>query len=219
MAPDGRSILNSNRPSNPFIPTTESDWRESRKVFATNRAHASPTAREGLHKLPSPFDTSQPPQSTVDCGKRELQAPAKERSSPNSNQTSTPSMLSSTARKPAPSIPKKPASLTGSSGQQAGNESEGKVSRKDPAVSLSLPAVQRNMTPSVPGTELPLRTVSVKAKATHNNQHHQQSPSWIGGPPLPPRRPEDTARNAHDLMDDDDETASSIPTLQPMRRT
>lgn len=123
-------------------------------------------------------------------------------------------MPSSVARKPAPPIPKKPTLLTKSSDRQASNES--KILGKDEAKSSRLPAGQERAATRDSRVDLPPRTTGAEAMASQSDEHHQQSPSNVA---LPPRRSRAAARNPSGLMDEDDEGASSIPSLQPIRRT
>lgn len=151
-------------------------------------------------RLPPPFDSS--PILASRPARDPRGAPANVPRSRTSSQASTTSMASSSVvRKPAPPIPRKPPLLTKFSGRQGSFESKGV--REERAIPPSMaPRIQSN----IPHVEVKLSTSA------------QQPPSEFDGPPLPPRRIGAGARSPSELMDEDDEGASSIPSLQPTRR-
>ena len=144
---------------------------------------------------------------------------------PKSRASSTASAASSTSgttRKQAPPVPKKPMLLSKPSGPKDPNASNG-----------------TNNAPSHGGTlaghekaavlPAPLRTDAGIARAFRSSQRTSASPpSATGrqhdgsldddGPPLPPRRATGNSSYSRGLMDEDDEGARAIPSLQPQRR-
>lgn len=53
---------------------------------------------------------------------------------------------------------------------------------------------------------------------TKQQEAYGQQPVESGGPPLPPRSTGARISVSNELMDDENEGASAIPSLQPMRR-
>ncbi|KAL6716301.1 Inositol-1,4,5-trisphosphate 5-phosphatase 1 [Lecanora helva] len=165
--PEGESILNRKRPSNPFTSTAEPDWtmRPTRtKSTRTPPRAATSKIASGNESYPSragPFT-------------RSIQIAADEYIARNKDVSSSMPKSSSSARKPAPPVPRKPPSLTSSGDQQA-------LDNPKPAISIA-------------------RSLNSEIL-----------------PRLPPRPTEADAGNPTTLLDEDDDGARSLPTLQPTR--
>jgi len=231
--PDQTSILNKQRPSNPFTPTEEPDWvvvgdapsRMTSTSRTTSQHRLDYPASTGSRTLPPPFTPGQLHSSKDTRDPMRVQAPYQEPRSRASSQVSTKSTTSSMARKPAPPIPKKPALLTRPSDlgisldvkANAGERSS--ISRPPPAarnistngVDPEYPLPPQRMTGAVPtgasGVQQPPRMAS-----------SMQQPSESDGRLLPPRRTGTGVSSPKGLMDEDNEGASAIPSLQPTRR-
>ena len=114
-APGESSVLNEKRPSNPFTPTTEPDWKtKSTPVRAKSR---TTTLRDPQSAQPR-FNGTQALSSKADQDTKEQEAAAKAPILRTPSVVSTLSTTSSVTRKPAPPVPRKPPLLTRPSDQQ-----------------------------------------------------------------------------------------------------
>lgn len=206
--PSERYHLNTQRPSNPFAPSLEPDWKESPRAPPTHPGstmNADPrnlSALGGRQSYPLEADSN-----------TKLGLSSNHALSPRTHdQPGTISGSKSVARKPAPPVPKKPTLLTKHGGQQATNES------------------------NIPGEEIPESSVSRAERrarigvtkvgdlagepmTSESSQGHQQSMTEVDNLPLPTRRRVTATSKPGGLMDDDDDRAIGIPPLQPVRKT
>ena len=199
-------MLNNDRPPNPFIPTNETDWKASNTIPEGSHVLTHEIWDENSSTLSPSSDESQP--RRLDTDRRSLRKEIALRGpiSRNPSQSLVPSISSIAAHKAAPPIPNKPAVLRdrhqGSGNNERGNHassrplSGGQTVFNDGANTGFPPPPQRN---NYQGTS--------RQRATDS-----------GGPPLPPRRNSAVVSASKGLMDDDNEGASAIPSLQPMRR-
>lgn len=195
-------MLNEDKPQNPFIPTNEPDWKVSKtspggshaltygKFEDQNSHRHSPTSEENQAlQLDTYRNTLKP--GVV------LRGP----NSRSSSQSSVGLMSSSVARKPAPPIPKKPALLSNRQLSQGSRKNE-----KGRFVSSRSPSGDQT-------------TIGDGVKATSQpSPLYGRQAAESDGPLLPPRSTGAIVSVPSALMDDDNEGASSIPSLQPMRR-
>lgn len=230
-ATDERLTLNKQTPSNPFTPTEEPDWvvagnSPPRKVstsLTTTQQRLDGPSDTSSRMLPPAFDETRrhPPRSHRVPTR--VQAPATEPRSRAASQTS--SADSSIARKPAPPIPKKPALLTRPSDSGVSLQNKAAAVEKT-AMSRSPPAGPKspsnNPNPRSPPPQR--RMTGSMAIGAYGIQQRPSIPSStqqsgkFDGPPLPPRRDDTGMVSPNGLMDEDNEGASAIPSLQPTRR-
>lgn len=208
-APDERSVLNEDRPQNPFIPTDEPDWKVGKttpggshalthdKVKDQNSHRHSPTSDESQALQLDTYRNTLKPEVV-------LQGP----NSRSSSQSSVVLMSSSTTRKAAPPIPKKPALLSNRQhSQESGKKEQGN------SVSSRPPSGDPNkFGDGVKGTSSP-PPLQIQQPKVYRRQAAKSD-----GPLLPPRSTGARVSIPNALMDDDNEGASTIPSLQPMRR-
>ncbi|KAL8820753.1 MAG: hypothetical protein Q9191_007453 [Dirinaria sp. TL-2023a] len=240
--PNNRSVLNTQRPSNPFAPSPEPDWvTVSRPSSSLDKGEQSrnntrkPSSISTSRKLPPPYNPVHSPPSHIQPPVGASQAVTKTAES-NTKSLSRSSTASSTAsttinRKPAPPVPNKPALLSAPSTQQ-----------KTPP----LPAPRQTHNPLSSTTSSSDRKLAEVAEATQNfpppprratgpsfidtqqqrSLHHAKAPPKENdGPSLPPRqRKEDSMKksmNSSGLMDREDDDgggAMGIPSLRPQNR-
>ncbi|KAG7007150.1 inositol-1,4,5-trisphosphate 5-phosphatase 1 [Physcia stellaris] len=209
--PNARSMLNPQRPSNPFTPSPEPDWvtvSPPSSYQGPGAAQMDGARKVSTRQASSKFPTSSPTQtSSVSRAASKGAPPAKARQDPSSqSQAPTAPSTSSVSRKPAPPVPKKPALLSTPSEQAVDTTRSSAAPSQPPSapkprptaeITTVFPPPPRRATGS-PSTASPLR---------------QASSRDANGP----RR---TSRKAPDLMDDDgdDGGAKMIPALQPQRR-
>ncbi|KAL9131869.1 MAG: hypothetical protein Q9217_000315 [Psora testacea] len=204
-APSHKSSLNNRLPNNPFTATSESDWVVVSKATSTSRsidgdisgkARVTPVAC----RPPPPSETQKPlpiPEVSI------------QRSPPLSSALNV-------SRKSAPPVPKKPSLL--SSSQNADYKA---ILRLGPSISAERPKTGVAVTvPPASRRAIALQTAPPTAQT-------RRKPSDIDGkisiqateeerPPLSLRTDVD-AQAISELMDDDNEVASTIPSLQPQR--
>ena len=187
--PDDRSTLNTRRLHNPFSPTNEPDW-----VIVPKAPRRLP--------LPDPASSNADPRSAVvgSNGREQafiLPSPASSMSR-QSSQGSIKSAASAVSRKPPPPIPRKPTILSRPVEQSFDNAAQASGDRSPHATRLKDPMNTRSSADRVASPTMPQRS------------------QGTDGPPLPPRKM--AGRPAPiELMDDDIESASNIPSLQPQR--
>ena len=202
-------MLNVDRPQNPFNRTDEPDWKASKTTPGGSHTvkHDKPKYWNS-HRLPQTSDGSQSLPLDTNRHSQRREVALRGSSSRSSSQSSVVSMSSNVARKAAPPIPKKPALL---SNRQHGQESSGEEQGK---WSSSRPLSGGQMTPGGGGkTSLP-----PSLQRTEQQEAYGQQPVKSGGPPLPPRSTGARISVSNEIMDDENEGASVIPSLQPMRR-
>ena len=200
---DGRSALNTKRPQNPFIPTDEPDWKwsEARRspiVRYDNRKDwesysISPTS--GWNE-PLPVGTSfDLPGDNVTL---------REDNSKCSSQSPVVSMSSNVARKMAPPVPKKPALLSNSQRSQEKKINNQESTSRPPPGGQTIfdDGAKKGLPPS------PLRRSKQQGTRETGFDESYPSPRSIGA----------IVSVSNGLMDEEIEGASTIPSLQPMRR-
>ena len=198
-------MLNVDRPPNPFVRTNETDWKASKTIPEGSHVPTHEVRHENSYTLSPSFDESQPLQ--LDTDRRSLRREIALRGpiSRSSSQSLVASISSNAAHKAAPPIPNKPAVL------RDRHQGSGNNERRNHASSRPLLGGQ---TVSIDGanTDLP--------PPPQRNNYQEASRQYAtdsGGPPLPPRSNSAVVSAPKGLMDDDNEGASAIPSLQPMR--
>lgn len=170
--------------------------------------------------LPPPFDESQIHSLRPHHDPVRVQTPASEQQSRAASQASTRSTESSIARKPPPPIPKKPTLLTRPS--NSGSISQNKATTAEKISMSRSPPTINNASPrlSVSPRQMtgPVSTGAYSVQQRPGIASPAQGPGQVDGPPLPPRRTGTGVASPNGLMDEDNEGASAIPSLQPSRR-
>ena len=199
-------MLNVDRPPNPFIPTNETDWKASKTIPEGSHVLTHEVRDENSYKIPPSSDERQPQRLETDRRSLRKEIALRGPSSRSSSPSLVASMSSNSAHKAAPPIPNKPAVLRdrhqGSGSNERGNHASsrpllgGQTVFNDGANTDFPPPPQRN---------------------NHQETSRQRATDY-GGPPLPPRSNSAVVPTSKGLMDDDNEGASAIPSLQPMRR-
>ena len=200
-------MLNAERPQNPFTPTKEPDWEVSKPTARRSLAPRGDKLKyENSHRPLPPSNRIQPlPLDTnLDLMRKEV-AP-RGGDSKRSSQSSVVSMSSNVTRKAAPPIPKKPALLSNRQHSQ-----ESKVNEQGKSTSES-PLGGQNAFDNSAETSFP-----PPPPQNRQQQVYARRTTEPDGPPLPPRNTGAVVPVSHGLMDDDNESASGIPSLQPMR--
>ena len=199
-------MLNVDRPPNPFIPTDETDWKASKTIPEGSHVLTHELRDEIFYTLSPSSDESQPARLDTDRGSLRKEIALRGPSSRSSSQSLVASISSNAAHKAAPPIPNKPAVLRdrhqGSGNNERGNHASsrpllgGQTVFNDGANTDFPPPQQRN----------------------NHRETSRQHATDSSGPPLPPRSNSAVISASKGLMDDDNEGASAIPSLQPMRR-
>lgn len=204
-APDEKFVLNVDRPQNPFIPTGEPDWKSSKTTPGANHALRYDKPKERIsHTLSKTSDGSQNMPLEINPKSLRKEVALRGRNSSDSSQSSVMSMSSNVARKAAPPIPKKPALLSNRHhSQERSNNEQGKSKTSKPPLG------------GQPTFGDDTKTTFPPPKQQHI---HGRQATEFDGPPLPPRSTGAIISAPSGLMDDDNEGASAIPSLQPMRR-
>ena len=199
-------MLNVDRPSNPFVRTNETDWKARKSIPEGTHVPTHEFGDETSYPLSPSSDEGQPLQ--LDTDRRSLRKEIAPRgpNSRSSSQLLVASISSNATHKAAPPIPNKPAVLRdrhqGSGNNERGNHassrplSGGQTVFNDRANTHFPPPPPRN----------------------NYQETSRQHATDSGGPPLPPRSNSAVISASKGLMDDDNEGASAIPSLQPMRR-
>lgn len=200
---------NVDRPQNPFIPTNEPDWKASKTKPGGSHTLKHDKFKDGnSHRLLRTSDGSQrlPPDIDRDPSRREvaLRGP----NSRTSSQSSVMSLSSNVARKGPPPIPKKPALL---SNPQHSQESRNNI--QEMSTSSKPPSEERATFNNVAQTSFP-----PPPRRTRQQHIYGQQATESSGPPFPPRTTRAIVSTPNGLMDDDNDGATAIPSLQPMRR-
>ena len=200
-------MLNVERPQNPFNPTKEPDWKASKPTAGRSLALRRDKLKNGnTHRTLPPSNRIQPlPLSTNLDLMREEVAP-RGGDSKRSSQSSVVSMSSNVARKAAPPIPKKAALLSNRQHIQ-----ESKVNEQGKSTS-EFPLGRQNAFDNSAETSFPPPPLRNRQQEVYGRRTTESD-----RPPLPPRSTGAVVPVSHGLMDDDNEGASAIPSLQPMR--
>lgn len=208
-APDERFVLNEDRPQNPFLPTYEPDWKVGKTKPGGSHAFTYDKSKDqnSQRHLPT-SDESQALQLETYPNTLKPEVVLRGPNSRSSSQSSVVLMSSGMTRKAAPPIPKKPALLSNRQhSQESGKKEQGNsMSSRPPSGDPTGfgDDVKRTSLPS------PLR---IKQPEVYRRQVAKSD-----GPLLPPRSTNAIVSVPNALMDDDNEGASTIPSLQPMRR-
>ena len=179
-------------------------------------SHRTDSASGNVHKSSPPFESNQPLPSKYARDSIRVQAPTNEPMPRASSRTST---VPASPRKAVPPVPKKPASLSESNGQRVSQDSSNFAT--DRTVSATRPSVLRrapsnNPKAGFPPPPPPQRITKIPSRPSQQNQ---QLSAPANGPPLPTRRTNTAVQSTNGLMDDDNDGASSIPSLKPTRRS
>lgn len=208
-APDETSVLNVHRPQNPFTLTDEPDWKASKTTPGGSHAlKYNELKHPNSHRLSPIPDGSQPLPLDTDPDPLREEVALRGPNSRSSSQSSLVLMSSNVAHKAAPPIPKKPALL---SNRQHSQESRNNGQRK--STSSRPPAGALTAFGGGAKTTFPPPPQRTKPQGIYGQQAAESD-----GPPLPPRSTGAIVSVRNGLMDDDNEGASAIPSLQPMRR-
>lgn len=195
-------MLNVDRSHNPFTPTNELDWKAIETTPGGSHTLKYDKIKDrNSHRLsPTPHGSQPWPLDTNRHSLREEVAPR----GPNwrsSSQSSVVLISSNIARKAAPPIPKKPTLLSNReySQESRNHEQEKPTSSRSPS---------GGQTTFVDGTK-----TSFSSPPLYGQQATESD-----GPALPPRSVGAIVSVPNGLLDDDNEGASAIPSLQPIRR-
>ena len=205
MAPDKKSVLNIDRPRNPFIPTDEPDWEATRAT-----ARRSPALNYVYHKDRNSYDVSpvsdrnDPLQPENSSGLLREEVEFREAESRRSSQSPAMSKSANVIRKTAPPIPKKPALLS-----NPHNSREGKVDDQGKSTSISLTGGQKVFDEEAKGSFPP---------SPGRNRQQKRDGRRNDGPPPSPSDIGTVVSVSSALMDDEIEGANTIPSLQPVSR-
>lgn len=202
-------MLNVDRPQNPFTTTNELDWRASKMTPGGSNALRYDKLKDQNSYMPSPISNgSQLLPLDTDRHSLKEEVALRGPNSRSSSQSSVMSMSSNVARKAAPPIPKKPALLSDRQHSQESRENEdGKSTSPGP--------LSGGQTTFGDGAKT---SFSPPRQWTKHQDIFRQQATESDGPPLPPRSSGAIVAAPNGLMDDDNEGASAIPSLQPMRR-
>lgn len=197
-------MLNAERPQNPFNPTKEPDWKASKPTARRSLAPRRDKLIDGNTYRPlPPSNRIQPlPLSTNLDLMREEVAPR----GGDSKRSSQSSVVSNVARKAAPPIPKKAALLSNRQHIQ-----ESMVNEQGKSTS-GFPLGRQNAFDNSAETSFPPPPPRNRQQQVYGRRTIEPD-----GPPLPPRSTGAVVPVSHGLMDDDNEGASAIPSLQPIR--
>ncbi|KAL8731734.1 MAG: hypothetical protein Q9166_003181 [cf. Caloplaca sp. 2 TL-2023] len=222
--PRNEMILNPLRPSNPFAAANEPDWIMVARPLKIERSERrtstppTPPSRRGTRRVPSPSAIQPGVLRTVsasDIDNDALTLPSPSRSSTASN----------VRRKPAPPIPKKPPLLSTSKSVGTGNYlRNGAIDTNiypynnhiDTSVAPPPPRRTGSGTPK-PVDELPVSTSKPSSSVRQNNRWQQPSPAIDPRSLLFLSSNRDERTSGGNLLDEDDEGAGAIPSLQPLR--
>lgn len=163
-----------------------------------------------------------PSSNTEYINSRGLTSQQSERGITASPASSVPS--SKALRGKAPPIPQKPAVLTG---QHEQNMKSSIGLRQDliPPVSSEFHGARETPLPfsstrPLPDSKKTLQSPQLLPRRSSQREKNKKQPDLAqsDGPPLPPRRSTVQARSSRSLLDEDDNGARAIPSLQPVRR-
>ena len=230
--------INSERPSNPFVPSEKPDWiitanetpprilRQSDVIGSTHNDHLVRISR----KLPPPFDANRQLPSNL----RHLQDG--DRSADRPSPPRTPSLASTTStfgqtRKAAPPVPRKPAVLMSSNDQKEPYKPTRAHQDADSRQSPSSSSVSRNASlRSATNVDLPPpprrhpRSLQKSPNAPVRYIHQSEGKGRpvnnsvaLTDRPALPSRPEASRTSNSGLLDEDIDVAQNIPSLEPLK--
>lgn len=199
---------NEDRPKNPFNPANVSDRKVNERTQGGSHAltHDNFRDKNSHEDLPA-SDESQALQFDTHRNTLKPKVVLRGPSSRTSSQSSVGLTSSSVARKPAPPIPKKPALLSNrQTSQEIRKNEQGRfISSRSPS------GDQTMFNDGVEATSMP-------PSLRKQQEVYRRQAAVSDGPLLPPRSTGAVVSSPNALMDDDNEGASTIPSLQPMRR-
>ena len=202
-------MLNVHRPQNPFSPTDEPDWLASNMTPGGSHALKYDKLKDRTsHRLSPTPDASRPWPLDTSGHSPSKEVALRGPDSRTSSQSSVVSMSSNVGRKAAPPVPKKPALLS-----KRKNSQESRNHEQEQYTSSRPPARGRTTFGDGARTSFP-----PPPQWTQQQEVPGQQTIGPNGPPLPPRSTNAIVSVPNGLMDDDNEGASAIPSLQPMRR-
>ncbi|KAL8852415.1 MAG: hypothetical protein Q9221_002721 [Calogaya cf. arnoldii] len=214
--PQSNMILNPMRPPNPFTTANEPDWimigRSAEPGGSERRASNPPTPPfpRGIRSSLQPPDSKPEASSLLSnqvFSKDVLASPAP----PSLRRSST---ASSVRRKPAPPVPKKPPLLS-KSGTGSSNRP---IDAEEHTLSEDLMNGDRSNASLSPQSSRKGSSMATAQVGLSGDKEHQPPPSSSQSRTLPtPRRGEDRGSGRGNLLDQDDEGAKTIPSLQPLR--
>ena len=192
-------MLNIERPPSPFTPTNQPDWKTTaRRGYAREYDSLEDRDTHNLTQIsagsqPLPPDITLAGEATVrrDTLGKSRQSPATSRSL-------------SVAPKAPPPIPKKPSLLINRQRSHENRTSEGKLTPSPP---LGVQSAFHDRAK----TEFPPPPHRINQQKIYRQQESDR-------PPLPPRSTTGIIPSPNGIMDDNNEEASAIPSLQPARR-
>ena len=217
QAPNEQLSLNERRPNNPFAETSEPDWITVSKMKGSqysNRHRDIIQVRKddagGTNALPLQVESENrlPSRSLSYQSRTPSSTPAPKRQSPSQAVQST--ATSTTARKAAPPVPKKPDLLIDRDEQRSDRDSRSIDDSQTVQRADSNKPIKAYLPPPE-GTGMTSGVAPSRQTETFGNQDDS-------GPPLPPRRLGVDSHTIAGLMDKQDEEAGAIPSLQPQRR-
>ena len=199
-------MLNVDRPPNPFIPTSETDWKASKTIPEGNHVLTHEVKDENFDTLSPSSNEGQPLRLDTDRHSLRKKIGLRGPDSRSSSQSLGASISSNAAHKAAPPIPNKPAVLRDRH-QGSGNNERGSHASSGPLLGGQIVFND--------GTNADFPLLPQRNNYWETSSQHATDSS---GPPLPPRSNSAVNPASKGLMDDDNEGASAIPSLQPMRR-
>ncbi|KAL9123082.1 MAG: hypothetical protein Q9187_000359 [Circinaria calcarea] len=232
--------INPKRPSNPFVRSDQLDWiatqTTSRLQDQLQLNHPAEEPNElpqsPSHVLPRPYNTNI--QLSLDSGHQRNNGTDIDRTIHRRTGSTTSSASSSTgfARKPAPPVPRKPVTLTSSGSQVVPTAFKGAVcaitngkqgfpaspitpkGTSAPSTNTGFLPLPRSSTKTLqgPATIQPTRNQPLRGDGIPTPGETKRNVQ----PRCPPRSGSDVLAS-HNLLDDDGDTARSIPSLEPFR--
>ncbi|CAO1602095.1 Inositol-1,4,5-trisphosphate 5-phosphatase 1 [Xanthoria calcicola] len=218
--PQSNMVLNPMRPPNPFTATNESDWimvGRSAEAEASERKTSTPPSR-----IRSPL---QPPDRKPEASSRRstqmfsedvLASPTL----PSPRRSSTASTAAGVRRKPAPPVPKKPPLLSRSGTGPSDRPMQ--ATEPNPAEDDFRNGDGNNASSPSPSSWKGLGTSTSPARPSPFTEGGNKVP-WAPPSSSQPRAlptpggAEDRGNGRENLLDQDDEGAKTIPSLQPLR--
>ncbi len=174
-------------------------------------AGAQPSPAKNNRRLPFPYDSSLNTLTPTEHSHPSIPLAAPPSRSRQSSQDSARSASSNVLRKIGPPVPQKPILLSNSGDQNLGKHSQ------------TVPSQGQDIVVSTAARPLPILNAGIphqilgKKAGIRDHESARQRPPEDSGPPLPPRKTQQS-QNPLGLMDDDIEGAGGIPSLQPQRQ-
>ena len=224
-------------PSNPFLYSSEPDWiaaSEAPRPKIQAQLESSSTVlhkvpSKGSYKVPPPFNPDYRLPSNFSHVNRGVSGKGYVSEERTPSATSFVSPPARQARKPAPSVPKKPASLTsqGTSDMTLELKSSTEVTGLNQPLEAGSIRSRTSIKDEVNVPHLPHRTAQTLTQSTSNlsssnssfPESTRPSPNRTGvnnraPAPITPSR---DVVNGTDLLGENDDSAQNIPSLQPLR--